>query len=50
MLDENSKNIGDEFKAKLVPIRLLYGLLYIQEAKIEELLFPNLEVFIGFAC
>ncbi|PAV89857.1 hypothetical protein WR25_03011 [Diploscapter pachys] len=49
MLDEKSKNIGDEFKAKLVPIRLIYGVLYIQGAGIEELVFPNLEVFIGVA-
>ncbi|PAV79867.1 hypothetical protein WR25_01969 [Diploscapter pachys] len=49
MLNEKSKNIGDKFKAKLVPIRLLYGTLYIQGAKIDELVFPNLEVFIGFA-
>ncbi|PAV77391.1 hypothetical protein WR25_23773 [Diploscapter pachys] len=49
MLDETSENIGDEFKAKLETIRLLYGVLYVQGAGIEELVFPNLEVFIGFA-
>ncbi|PAV60556.1 hypothetical protein WR25_23130 [Diploscapter pachys] len=49
VLNENSKNIDDEFKAKLVLIRLIYGVLYIQGVEIEELVFPNLEVFIGVA-